>query len=72
MVTLSTSTLLTAACISIQIEHAMFPWQRWLHEHAMLHYYVYIARAVAQWLRCFATNWKVAGSIPGGVIGIFH
>ena len=24
--------------------------------------------AVAQWLRC----WKVAGSIPDGVIGIFH
>jgi len=28
--------------------------------------------AVAQWLRCFATNRKVAGSIPDGVIGIFH
>jgi hypothetical protein len=28
--------------------------------------------AVAQWLRCCATNQKVAGSIPGGVIGIFH
>ena len=27
---------------------------------------------VAQWLRCCATNWKVAGSIPAGVIGIFH
>ena len=27
---------------------------------------------VAQWLRCCATNWKVAGSIPDGVIGIFH
>jgi len=26
---------------------------------------------VAQWLRCCATNWKVAGSIPAGVIGIF-
>ena len=23
--------------------------------------------AVAQWLRWCATNWKVAGSIPGGV-----
>ena len=23
-------------------------------------------------LRCCATNWKVAGSIPAGVIGIFH
>ena len=27
--------------------------------------------AVAQWLRCCATNRKVAGSIPAGVIGIF-
>jgi hypothetical protein len=26
---------------------------------------------VAQWLRCCATNWKVAGSIPGSVIGFF-
>jgi len=28
--------------------------------------------AVAQWLRCCATKQKVAGSIPEGVIGIFH
>ena len=28
--------------------------------------------AVAQWLRCCATNLKVAGSISDGVIGIFH
>ena len=28
--------------------------------------------AVAQWLRCCATNRKVAGSIPAGVIGIFR
>ena len=28
--------------------------------------------AVAQWLRRCATNRKVADSIPGGVIGIFH
>ena len=27
--------------------------------------------AVAQWLRCCATNRKVAGSIPDGVIGFF-
>ena len=24
------------------------------------------------WLRCCATNWKVVGLIPDGVIGIFH
>jgi len=28
--------------------------------------------AVAQWLRCCATNRKVPGSIPDGVIGISH
>jgi len=28
--------------------------------------------AVAQWLRCRATNRKVACSIPAGVMGIFH
>jgi hypothetical protein len=28
--------------------------------------------AVAQWLRYCATNRKVAGLIPDGVIGIFH
>jgi hypothetical protein len=27
---------------------------------------------VAQWLRYCRTNKKVAGSIPDGVIGIFH
>ena len=41
------------------------------------HYYLlsvtyYVNIAVAQWLRCCATNQKVAGSIPAGVIGIFH
>ena len=30
------------------------------------------SEGVAQWLRCCATNRKVAGSIPNGVIGIFH
>ena len=28
--------------------------------------------AMAQWLRYCVTNRKVAGSIPDGVIGIFH
>ena len=28
--------------------------------------------AVAQWLRCCATNRKVVGSISAGVIGNFH
>ena len=31
-----------------------------------------LGAVVAQWLRCCATNRKVIGSIPDGVIGIFH
>jgi len=31
-----------------------------------------VGTAVAQWLRCCATNRNVAGSNPAGVIGIFH
>ena len=31
----------------------------------------YMGTAVAQWLRCCATNRKVAGSIPAGVTGFF-
>ena len=30
-----------------------------------------VGTAVAQWLRCCATNRKVAGSIPAGVSGFF-
>ena len=40
----------------------------------LLNYIAYIQNkgtAVAQWLRCCATNRKVAGSIPDGVIRIF-
>jgi hypothetical protein len=33
---------------------------------------IYVGSAVALWLRYCATNRKVAGSIPDGVIGIFH
>ena len=35
-------------------------------------FYLDVVTAVAQWLRCCATNRKVACSIPGGVIGIFY
>jgi len=34
-------------------------------------YYSIWGAAVAQWLRCCATNRKVAGSISAGVIGFF-
>jgi len=36
---------------------------------------VYLKRsraAAPQWLRCYATNRKIAGSVPAGAIGIFH
>jgi len=35
-------------------------------------YMIIKGTVVAQWLRCCATNRKVAGSIPYGVTGIFH
>jgi hypothetical protein len=31
-----------------------------------------VGRVVAYWLRHYATNWQVAGSIPDDVIGIFQ
>jgi len=37
-----------------------------------IYIYINLETAVAQWLRCCATNWKVAGSIPDGVSGIFY
>jgi hypothetical protein len=39
--------------------------------HGRISYSLY-SIPVAQWLRHCATNWKVAGSIPDGVIGIFY
>ena len=36
------------------------------------HYKFQMGTAEVQCLRCYATNRKVAGSIPDGVIGIFH
>ena len=40
----------------------------------ILHHYMVRKSGIAveQWLRCCATNRKVAGSIPDGLIGIFH
>ena len=36
-----------------------------------IYIYIYMGTAVAQWLRCCATNRKIAGSIPTGVSGFF-
>jgi hypothetical protein len=54
----------------------------WIHNYlnSVLRYNLLIwlsisghsGHAVAQWLRHCTTNRKVAGSIPYGVIGIFH
>jgi len=41
------------------------------HTYIYIYIYIYMGSAVAQWLRCYATNRKVAGSIPAGVIGFF-
>ena len=41
-------------------------------EHSILISIIKVRTAVAQWLRCCATNRKVAGSIPVRVSGIFH
>ena len=53
-----------------QIKLSYFP----IHCSFMIHFIIVSPStiAVAQWLRCCATNGKVAGSIPDGVIGIFH
>jgi hypothetical protein len=42
--------------------------------HVCVYVYVnvYVGTAAAQWLRCYTTNRKVAGSIPDGVIGFFR
>jgi len=37
-----------------------------------LMYFIFWGTAVAQWLRCCATNRKVAGSIPAGDIKSFR
>ena len=36
-----------------------------------IYIYIYMGSALAQWLRCCATNRRVAGSIPAGVSGFF-
>jgi hypothetical protein len=45
------------------------------YENLVIMTVLYVKRGplmVAQWLRYCATNPKVAGSFPDGVIGIFH
>ena len=45
-----------------------------ISEESNLHHLILLCSwgtVVAQWLRCCATNQKVAGSIPAGVTGFF-
>jgi hypothetical protein len=44
----------------------------WKHETHMPYLPYTVGHAVVQWLRHCATNWKVVGLIPDGVIRIFH
>ena len=46
--------------------------QVYLKSDSNKRYFTLRGTAVAQWLRCCATNRKVAGSIPDGVRRIFH
>jgi len=46
------------------------PVKRMLYLY-MYTYISYLGTTVAQWLRCCATNRKVADSIPAGVSGFF-
>ena len=55
--------------------HQRIQWSKEMNTFIMRQYYIITkletGTAVAQWLRCCATNWKVAGSIPAGVTGFF-
>jgi len=58
-------------CFSLEHLYEKFLFLR--NEHSMINNVLRSSgTAVAQWLRCCATIRKVAGSIPAGVIGIFH
>ena len=52
--------------------NAIFRWDIIVVFNNQWNTYKILGTAVAQWLRCCATNRKVAGSIPAGVNGIFH
>ena len=63
-----------------EINYVLFTYQDFdLKEYIYIYIYVcvcvcvflYWGAAVAEWLRCCATNRKVAGSIPAGVSGFF-
>ena len=56
-------------CLRISISNTFPTFHRTLNKNKLLKE---MGRAVAQWLRHYATNRQVAGSISDGVIGIFQ
>ena len=56
------------SCLNVLLYHttALFFTASLLYSYTVI-----FGTAVAQWVRCCATNRKVAGSIPEGVTGIF-
>jgi len=60
----------STSALSVVFKHAS-PHHRYFFRFKKVHVRT-TGTAVAQWLRCCVTNRKVAGSIPDGVIGIFH
>jgi hypothetical protein len=67
-------TFLSTAIICLYLRRAAVSSPVWSRSDSEIlkTYYKNLGTAVAQWLRCCATNRKVAGSIPDGVSGIFH
>ena len=61
-------------CLSVPISSARtsYIFVKFYTENLMFIRPCIVGSAVAQWLMWCATNRKVAGSIPDGVIGIFH
>ena len=58
---------------SLGVKGLRGPWKYINYIIIVVNYKVYfcmLGTAVAQWLRRWATNRKVAGSIPAGVTGI--
>jgi len=51
------------------LHHRVSKWDRWTMFLSPI--FIIKGTAVAQWLRCCATNRKVAGSIPAGFSGFF-
>jgi hypothetical protein len=54
-------------CYAAVAPHVLF----WVQDHSLFKCTNWSVSG-AQWLRHCTTNWKVAGSVPDGVIGIFH